>query len=70
VFIAETEGEAKAWARTAHPEDDGLVIRVMPLEHEMSANENPVPLEIVTDLEEIALRCRTSPPRRARGAGT
>ena len=53
-LIAETEAEAKAWARAAHPEDDGLVIRYIPPEHVMSLKEPLATLEIVTDPEEIA----------------
>jgi hypothetical protein len=52
-FIAETEEEAKAWARTAHPEDDGLVIRVVPEEH-VAASPYPVVFEIETDPDELA----------------
>jgi hypothetical protein len=57
-FIAENEEEAKAWARATHPEDDGLVIRVVPHEHEIDPNVNPVALEIeiLTEPEEIAMR--------------
>jgi hypothetical protein len=54
-FIAKSEEEAKSWACAAHPEDDGLVIRVMPHEHEIDPNMNPVTLEIETDREKIAL---------------
>ena len=52
-FIAESEEEAKAWARAAHPEDDGLVIRVMPLEHQLSYPYQ-VTFEIETDPDETA----------------
>jgi hypothetical protein len=57
-FIAETEEEARAWARAAHPEDDGLVIRVVPHEDVIDPKVNPVALEIeiVTDPQEIATR--------------
>jgi hypothetical protein len=54
-FIAESEEEARAWARAAHREDDGLVIRYIPPEHVMSLNEPLATLEIGTDPEEIAL---------------
>ena len=53
-LIAETEEEARAWARAAHPEDDGLVIRSIPPELVMSLNEPLATLEIETDPEVIA----------------
>jgi hypothetical protein len=53
-FIAETTEEAEAKARAAHPEDDGLVIRVVPFDHQISPGENPVTMEIETDPEELA----------------
>ena len=46
-------GEAKVQA--AHPEDDGVVIRVIPLESQISPGMNPVTMEIETDPEELAL---------------
>ncbi len=52
-FIAETTEEAKAWARAAHPEDDGLVIRVVPEEH-LARSPYPVVFEIETDPDELA----------------
>lgn len=57
-FIAENEEEARAWARATHPDDDGLVIRVVPHQHEIDPNVNPVALEIefLTDPDEIAMR--------------
>jgi hypothetical protein len=53
-FIADSPEEAEAWARAAHPEEDGLLIQYVPLEHQLSPNENLVTLEIVTDPEELA----------------
>jgi hypothetical protein len=52
-FIAETTEEAKAWARAAHPEDIGLVIRVVPEEH-VARTPYLATFEIETDPEEIA----------------
>ncbi len=54
-FIAETTEEAEARARAAHPEDDGVVIRVIPLESQISPGMNPVTMEIETDPEELAV---------------
>jgi hypothetical protein len=54
-FIADSEGEAWAKVQAAHPEDDGVVIRVIPLEHQISPGMNPATMEIETDPEELAL---------------
>ena len=54
-FIADSEGEAWAKVQAAHPEDDGVVIRVIPLESQISPGMNPVTMEIETDPEELAL---------------
>jgi hypothetical protein len=52
--IVETEEEARAWARDAHPEDDELVIRVIPPEHVLANNPYPIAFEVETDPEVLA----------------